>query len=357
MKITFLVNQYARISGGNRALFEYVNRLKDMGHEMRWIVLAKPFKSYRLDKWLASKMKTLQVLPPETIDWLRNTVPIEVIPYNHEKFIPAADILIATAWQTAAYALTLPRDKGEKFYFIQHYESLWARDKENAEHTYNAPLQKMVISTWLKDTLSEKHGQSAEVFVTPVNHEVFHCTEKKWNPRRRVCMLHHDYDWKGYREGIEAVRKVRSQNKEFDLVVFGEKFQDPAPLFEQAGFEFEYHYRPTQNRLRDIYASCDIYLCPSWYEGLGMPAMEAMACRCAVVTTDTGGSRDYAIDNETALVSPPQEVAPLAHNLSRMIDDETLLMRLSEAGHKKITEFNWDDNSRRMIRMLENSLK
>ncbi|NIQ00714.1 MAG: glycosyltransferase, partial [Nitrospinaceae bacterium] len=53
--------------------------------------------------------------------------------------------------------------------------------------------------------------------------------------------------------------------------------KDPKPLFDQAGWEFEYHYRPTGKTLNEVYTSCDIYLCPSWYEGLGMPAMEAMA--------------------------------------------------------------------------------
>ena len=50
MKISFMVNQYTRISGGNRALFEYANRLKEKGHEVRWFVLAKNYKWFRLDK-------------------------------------------------------------------------------------------------------------------------------------------------------------------------------------------------------------------------------------------------------------------------------------------------------------------
>ena len=50
MKISFMVNQYTRISGGNRALFEYANRLKEKGHEVRWFVLAEHCKWFRLDK-------------------------------------------------------------------------------------------------------------------------------------------------------------------------------------------------------------------------------------------------------------------------------------------------------------------
>jgi hypothetical protein len=357
MRITFLINQYGRISGGNRALHEYANRLKGAGHEVRWFILAKSHKVHRLDKKIMALLRGVVAVPPETIDWVDNTIPIEILPDNHPKYIPKADVLVATAWQTADFAAGLPPEKGSMFYFIQHYESLWAKNKAKAERTYQAPSHKMVISNWLKDMLPEDQGQNAEVFVTPVNHDVFHCEKKRWNTPRRICMLHHDYDWKGYQEGIEAVRKVRSQNTKFELVVFGEKLEDPTPLFKEAGFEFEYHYRPTQDRLRGIYASCDIYLCPSWHEGLGMPAMEAMACRCAVVTTDTGGCRDYAIEGQTALISPPKDPSTLAQNLSRLLLDEQLLKYLSEEGYKKIGEFDWNSNCRRMLRLFEETVR
>ena len=100
-------------------------------------------------------------------------------------------------------------------------------------------------------------------------------------------------------------------------------------MFDKAGFEFEYHYRPTRERLRQIYQSCDIFLCPSWYEGLGLPSMEAMACRCALVASDTGGCLDYAINGKTALVSPPRDIDRLSENIIRLMDDKKLLESIS----------------------------
>ena len=169
-------------------------------------------------------------------------------------------------------------------------------------------------------------------------------------------MLHHDYDWKGYTDGIEAIRDVTAQGKDVQLVVFGEKLGDPQPLFDAAGFDFEYHYRPTRERLRKIYTSCDIFLCPSWYEGLGLTAMEAMACRCALVTADTGGCLDYAINDYTALVSPSRDIKGLSQNLIRLLDDEALLKSLSQNGYRKISEFDWQKNCDRLMQLFEESL-
>ena len=351
-----MVNQYARISGGNRALFEFANRLKTAGHEVRWFVLSKPIKWYRLDKKIIASMKRVITMPPETIDWIDNTIPIEILPINHPKYLPEADILVATAWQTADFAAKLPKEKGMLFYFVLHYESLWTRHKNRAVKTYDLSCEMITCSTWLKKTLIEKHDKKADVLVIPVDREVFYCEQKKWNLIPRVAMLHHDYDWKGYVEGIEVVKKILEQGKKIELVVFGEKLEDPRSLFDKAGFKFKYHYRPTRERLRKIYESCDIFLCPSWHEGLGLPSMEAMACRCALVTSDTGGCLDYAINGKTALVSPSRDIEGLSENIIRLLDDKKLLESISQNGHEKISEFDWHESCGQLVSFFEKSL-
>ncbi len=63
-------------------------------------------------------MERVVTAPPETIDWTDNTIPIEILPVNHPKYIPEADILVASAWQTADFAVKLPREKGVLFYLF-----------------------------------------------------------------------------------------------------------------------------------------------------------------------------------------------------------------------------------------------
>ena len=71
-----------------------------------------------------------------------------------------------------------------------------------------------------------------------------------------------------------------------------------------------------------------------------MPAMEAMMCGTALVTTDTGGSRDYALNEETALVSPIKNPEGLAKNLIRVLTNESLRLQLAEKGYQKIQQFS-----------------
>jgi glycosyltransferase involved in cell wall biosynthesis len=335
---------------------EYANRLKKIGHEVNVFIPSKRLKWYHLGAKWKEWNRGLQILPSQAVDWMSNSLPIGVFPELEPSCISDADILVASAWQTAEFAVHFPQDKGKPFYFIQHYETLWAREKNRAGKTYDLPMQQVTISTWLKDILNEKHGIEADVLVTPVDREVFFCDSKKWNSIPRIAMLHHDYNWKGYAEGIEAIKKVMQQERKIQLVVFGEKLEDPQPLFDKAGFSFEYHYRPTRELLRKIYASCDIFLCPSWYEGLGMPSMEAMACRCSLVTADTGGCLDFAIHGKTALVSPSRDTKGLSQNIIRLLDDEVLLESISQNGYHKISEFDWRQNCDQLLCLFEKYL-
>jgi L-malate glycosyltransferase len=356
MKITFIIGQYKRISGGNRILFEYANRLQERGNQVAIYSLAKPAKWYRIDHWKRIVNKEIKIIPPKAIDWLENTIPINELSCNHESLIPDSDILLATAWQTADYSNCLPCNKGAKFYLVQSDESIWAREKDKAYATYYMPFKKIAVSTWLKDILREQYTQEAEVLLNPVSENLFYPEEENQRSISRVCFLHHDYEFKGYKEAIEAVKIIKSRNYKIDPVVFGEKLQDPAPLYEDAGFKFEYHYRPTGKALRRLYSSCGIYMCASWHEGSGLPGMEAIACGAALVTTDTGGSRDYAFDGETALVSPPKQPEQLANNLARILSDEALWSKLVKKGTQKIREASWDTNCSRLEEIFKKSI-
>jgi glycosyltransferase involved in cell wall biosynthesis len=121
------------------------------------------------------------------------------------------------------------------------------------------------------------------------------------------------------------------------LVGFGVKPPRGRPPYD------EFHANTPQAALAALYSGADIYLCPSWDEGLGMPPMEAMACGAALVTYDNGGCRDYARDGETALVAPRRDVEALAAALGRVATDEALRSRLADAGAASVTtEFDWD---------------
>ena len=63
---------------------------------------------------------------------------------------------------------------------------------------------------------------------------------------------------------------------------------------------------------------------------------------------------DYAVNEQTALVSPTRNADGLSQNLIRLLDDEILLQTLSENGCRKISELDWQDNCDRLVSLFEN---
>jgi glycosyltransferase involved in cell wall biosynthesis len=327
LKITFLA-PHIRIAGGVRAILTYADRLAGRGHDVTVVVPAKR-------PWVAWWRNVSDLGP----DWIRGFRPrVRWVAAWDPARLPHADALLATAWQSADAVARAPVSAGRKFYLVQHYESLYHGDPARVDATYALPLQKIVISTWLKDIMRERFKSAAEVLVTPVDRGLFHQIEgARSNDALRVLMLHHEYAWKGVREGLEAIAAVKVRHPDVRLVGFGVKRPREALPYD------EFLENLPQKLLAMLYSRCPIFLCPSWDEGLGMPPMEAMACGAALVTFDNGGCRDYALDCETALVAPRRDVAALTEALERMVSDAALRERIARQGQAFVTSrFDWD---------------
>ena len=333
MRVTFLT-PHINISGGVKIVLGYADRLAGRGYRVT-VICPQPIYPKRL------LMNLLKYKP----DWTEVAAEIKYVPSYDEKYIPEADIVVATAWQTAPCVQDYSSRKGRKFYFIQHYESLYHGDKKKVDETYLYPIKKIVVSNWLKEILKEKFNADSELIVNPIDSSVFYPTRKTYNENKRICMLYHSLNWKGIPDGIKAFEMAQQEHPETQLVMFGARNRD-------VDIDCEYHCRPSSDELRGIYNSCDIFLCPSWREGFGLPSAEAMACKCALVTTDNGGCRDYAIHGKTALVSPPKNPELLAENLVRLLSDEDLLRQIAQNGYEHIKQFTWDEAVSKMEKIF-----
>ncbi len=337
MKITFLC-PHLRIAGGVRAILTYADRLAAGGHRVDVVV---PAEGLGRAFW-----RSLRGAGP---DWLAGfQARIVWVDRWRADTLPDGDAVLATAWQSAAAVAAAPARCGRKFYLVQHYESLYHGEAAAVDATYRLPLRKIVISTWLRDIMRERFGSEAEILVTPVDLALFRAVPVTVETSRpRVLMLHHEYAWKGTADGFEAVARVKARHPRLHLVGFGVTEPRASSAYD------EFHPNPPQGRLASLYSGCEIYLCPSWDEGLGMPPMEAMACGVALVTYDNGGCRDYARDGETALVARRRDVTDLAAKLERLASDPELRSRIAATGSAFVRNaFEWGRAVRRMEEIL-----
>ncbi|MBA7490640.1 D-inositol-3-phosphate glycosyltransferase [subsurface metagenome] len=351
MKITFCVNTTG-LTGGVKVVFIYANKLTENGHQ---VLIVYPynlsgkwtFKNIILFllKWL--KFDLLKIFGLTGADWFPLKAQISRVPTLSNKWIPDADVVIATANETADWVAKLPIEKGEKFYFIQNYET-WTRDKKLVDDTWKLPLKKIVIANWLKKLGEEEFKQNISGMITNgVDFEKFKNPGKIYHKPKRILMMYSPLKFKGFSDGLEAYNIVKKKYPEVKLILFSA--YSPGPDVPK---EIEFHLNPPQNKLREIYSSCDIFVSPSHMEGCQLPPMEAMACKTAVVATDVGGVPDYTIPGKTALVVPPKKPKLLAKAILGLLKDEDKLRKISQAGYYHIRKFTWDKAAEKFERVL-----
>jgi glycosyltransferase involved in cell wall biosynthesis len=98
--------------------------------------------------------------------------------------------------------------------------------------------------------------------------------------------------------------------------------------------------------LAALYASADVFVMPSLYEGYGMALAEALACGLPIATT-TGGAAAETVPDDAALKVPPADAAALGAALRRLVVDPTLRSTLAQAAWRAGQELpSWDDAAR-----------
>lgn len=363
MKITFLLPGIG-IAGGIRSTFELANRLQDRGHEVSVIYPLIPMLSgvkwYNIRRLAGGALRNIRKLKHGNhIDWFDLKANLVRVPTLAERYVPKGDIIVATWWANVYNVNSYGNDKGEKFYFIRHYE-IWSGPENQVNKTYTLPLHKIVTSTWLKNLIEKKfNAHTFGPVPNGVNFNLFYKKRndfKSHNPKR-VGIVYRRTKWKGMKDGLEAFLLAKKKFPNIQLVLFGEEpTPDDMKIIRNID-DVEFHRLPYKEKLREIYNSLDIFVFSSHCEGFGNPPMEAMACGVACVATDTGAIPDYTIPGETALVSQPKDVKALAQNVIRMIENEDDRVQIAEKGFNYIKNFTWDKSIDQLEKIFKNILK
>jgi glycosyltransferase involved in cell wall biosynthesis len=341
MIIQFILNGVSIAPcGGHKIIFEYANRLTQRGYHVRilfnieevgkkrfhflplsWrFLLARLAVSY-YPKWFSLSEKVKKV----SIHSITDTE------------VPDADIVVATAVETAEPVFHLSRTKGNKLYLIQGYETWNGWTDEMVQDTYRLSMKNIVITQWLQKKVLET-GAECVLIPNSLDFKVFYVENSidKRNPYT-ISMLYHEGEHKGSIYGIQALKRLKKKYSKMEAILFGVP-RRPKNLPSW----IHYVRRATEKQLNDIYNHSAVYLCPSIKEGFGLTGAEAMACGCAYVASDYGGVHEYTEEGRNVLLSMPKDVNGLVDHISYLFDDNNRRIQLAEQGHQDIQKLNWD---------------
>lgn len=352
MKINFLVPEIVR-SGGLRTVFEYANRLTRLGHEVIVYTPVIPFNAFRPKyPFGIFKHQVKYALKQFTG---KPFMPTNIYPYNfrlkavsavNNFFIADADAVVATSWTSAYHVNSLGSSKGEKFYLIQDFE-VWNSNKERAENSYRLPLNRTVVSKYLHNLLLEKFGSDSTIISAGVSFEDFYIDKKVFNQNPVIIFNDHQLENKNVKGLLEALVKLKEKYPKLEARCFAVQRYNEMPGW------IEFHQNPTDEHLRHLYQSSDIFLFASKYEGFGTPPAEAMACKCALVANAVAAIPEYSAHMESAIHCNPERIQDLVDGASYLIENPTELRRIAEAGYHNVRNLlSWDTAVEKFLKLI-----
>ena len=256
--------------------------------------------------------------------------------------VPDGDVVIATYYPTVFGVSRLSPSKGAKVFFIQNYELASGTANPRLDATWRSPLHKVVISKWLDELAKTKFADPMVSHVpNSVDTKQFYSPLRQKNSIPMVGLLYATSWMKGCRHSFAALEKVAAELPDLRIICFGaEKPGRDLPLPPNA----EFHLRPPQERIRELYARCDLWRCGSEREGFHLPPLEAMACRCPVVSTRVGGPVDIireGVNGHLVGIGDVDLLAKRALQVLSLPGDQW--KRMSDAAFETAIRYSWED--------------
>lgn len=109
-----------------------------------------------------------------------------------------------------------------------------------------------------------------------------------------------------------------------------------------------------QQLLPDLYRGASLFVYPSFYEGFGLPVLEAMACGIPVVASNTSSLPEVV--GETGILINPYDADELRDAIGKVLEDPGQRKEMSERGLERAKLFSWDKCARETLSVYQEVL-
>lgn len=153
---------------------------------------------------------------------------------------------------------------------------------------------------------------------------------------------------------LKAFARVAASQPDLHLCIAGGDGWKTSTIFQAVPAELQnrIHFLGYvhEHELLELYSRTQMLIFPSFYEGFGMPPLEAMACGCPVIVSNVSSLPEVV--GEAALQVDPHDEAALVEGITTLLDP-AVQMIAKERGLSQAAQFSWDQSAQTLLRALQ----
>ncbi len=318
---------HKNLTGGMKMLLENMKSMKKLGHEIYAF-----FRSESEEKAIPN--------------WYDLDVDKEiVIPFGQSfyPFINECDVIIA-GWMSQIQEVI--NSEVPVVYWEQGSESLFgdyndlfssSPIRNHLKKCFSFPASVVSCTTVVSKILSVKYNKNSYVIPNSIDTSFYYPDVERNNDEITILLVGNpQLKFKGFNVALNALQIVHEKGYKFNVKWVCQS----VPNVKGIKYPINYIKMPSQEQLAKIYRNSDIFIFTSWYEGFGMPPLEAMASGVPVISTKCGGVESFIEPGFNGLLIEPGDIESLAYATIELIKNKRLRELLAERGRQTALKFD-----------------
>lgn len=366
-KICFITPQF-KTGGGNRVFIELANILVTQGEfdieiifpnnslEKNSFILNNDVSCISIGKFSSNKIyKLLNMLL--CLFWI--------------KFKRKNEILIITDPIMCLFSFCLPKKNTYRFIQADDYRifddklilknnftlklykwfTLISYKNKNIKFIFNSQF---VYDNFIKN--SNRKDVPYTLVHPSVNKNIFRMFEKKETDKIYISTVARKHPLKGFTDFIDMWNLLEEEYKGKIGKIYIISHDD-LTNFNLNDKKFIIIKPKSDIEIAELMNKTHIFISTSWWEGFGLPPLEALACGNKLLLSNSGGINEYAKNGYNCLIYEPKNIQDMSTKLKKLLDNECLNEKFEENINETLSNFSWEKSADDLKRKLKIEFK
>ena len=139
---------------------------------------------------------------------------------------------------------------------------------------------------------------------------------------------------------VRAIAELNNSNVHYVIAGIGNKQEHLTKIAGELGVLNQLHFLGFRKDIPEIDYVSDAFCFPSFREGLGLAAIEAMAAGLPIITSNIHGINDYSADGITGFKCDPTDKKGFSCSISKLLSNKELCIKMGEENKKRSNEYS-----------------